>query len=84
MVIRRQKLWKYFLFLSGEHFQIEWFIHQYNANFSDLKSNESEQVDWYSVDYVLNKNSNILVPNLKWIIPLALDEANISAVYYQN
>ena len=74
--------WQYFLHLADVDWEISWYTCQYNGNFSDLKSNEIEQVNWYEIDYILYKNSNRLVPNLKWIIPLALDNSSISSVFY--
>jgi hypothetical protein len=43
----------------------------------DLQQTTDEPVGWYPIDIVL-KNRNI-VPNLKWLIPMAYDKNEIWA-----
>ncbi len=43
-----------------------------------LTSTTEEKVDWYNVEDIINNKLNI-IPNLKWLIPVALDKDDITA-----
>lgn len=73
--------WKLFCELVGEDYKVYFFKCNYNGKFDDLRSMEVEPLDWYKINQVLNTDK--IVENLNWIIPMAMDK-NISAVVFEN
>lgn len=67
------KHWNEFLELRGH----DWIVHFFRTEGDySIRTTTDEKVDWYSVNHILQYGSYGVVeimPNLKWIIPMALD-----------
>lgn len=70
--------WTHFAILENE----DWVVHFYKATTDQIFNVQSvteERVDFYDVDYLLKNDENLTVPNLKWLIPMALQNDVLSA-----
>lgn len=65
-------VWRYFLTLSFQSTRI--YFYETNKDV-EIKTIEKEIVGWYDLSELTNLP---LIPNLKWIIPLALDKDYVS------
>ena len=62
--------WAHFCTLSGT----DWRVYFFKAyGYTTIKTTTDENVDWYNVWYILNRETAIM-SNLRWLIPMALDE----------
>lgn len=70
--------WRLFCRLNGP----DWTVHMY-VSFDpvEIKSMEAEKVDWYYVEYIADHDT---IPNLRWLIPLALDPDHVTATVKDN
>jgi 8-oxo-dGTP diphosphatase len=59
-----------------------WTVHFFKAfQYIELSQTTDEQVRWWNVQATANRLNNYFVPNLHWLIPMALED--ISAEVYQ-
>lgn len=61
--------WTNFCTLSGTDWKVYFFK---STSITRLKTITDEEVGWYDINYIIN-NVYPAMPNLKWLIPLALD-----------
>lgn len=69
--------WIHYCTLTGPDFKVYFFKAFFNITTDygiDLNTITDEEVDWYSVERLFKPFSSEIMPNLKWLIPLALDE----------
>jgi 8-oxo-dGTP diphosphatase len=60
-----------------------WTVHFFKAfEYAELSQPTDEQVKWWNVQSIANRLNNYFVPNLHWLIPMALED--IAAEVYQN
>jgi 8-oxo-dGTP diphosphatase len=69
--------WRLFCILSDIR-EFSWKVFMYSAhtNNVNIKTCEDEEVAWYQVKDIPTLNT---VPNLRWLIPMALDQNDIIA-----
>lgn len=65
----RVENWKEFLTLSGETWEV-YFYHSIAENYDKVYSKTDEQIE---IHYTFNIFELEIIPNLKWIIPMAMD-----------
>lgn len=67
--------WKWFCIFSGDNYQVYWF-----KAFGDyeITTITDEEVSWYLIEDVISNKLNI-IPNIRWILLLALDLDNVTA-----
>jgi 8-oxo-dGTP diphosphatase len=52
-----------------------WTVHFFKAfQVATLQSPTDEQVRWWNIQSVTNRLNNYFVPNLQWLIPMALED----------
>jgi 8-oxo-dGTP pyrophosphatase MutT (NUDIX family) len=67
--------WQEYCVLSGPEYEVHFFQSYANAIY-DVETKTDEQVLVYGVDDILNPNITYpLIPNLRWLIPMALSIA---------
>lgn len=66
--------WKCFAVLRGEHYELHCFV-SFETPFVPLSSLTDEKVGWYDVREL---ESVPIIPNLRWLIPMAVDADVIS------
>ena len=65
--------WRQFLVLSGTDWRVYFFTRQYEpGDMKPLQTTTDEKIGWYKVDDVLRSAKPL--PNLRWLLPLALDD----------
>lgn len=70
-----QRSWRFFAVLRARECDVHFF--EQSGNGAGIESPTSEQVDWYSIHHLLQ---NVL-PNLRWLIPLALSNEPPVVIY---
>jgi 8-oxo-dGTP pyrophosphatase MutT (NUDIX family) len=72
--------WKRFAVLSGANdggWSVDWFWAQlvYDAKIrSTIRSTTIEEVSWYNVGDLLRGDSEVVVPNLTWLLLMAIND----------
>lgn len=82
-------LWRKFCILhgveaNGDPYQVHFYVTNLEMTtlwLKDLSSKTDEVVGWYFVKLLLREN---IIPNLEWIIPMALDKDTLVAHVYEN
>jgi 8-oxo-dGTP diphosphatase len=69
--------WTPFCVLSGTDFEVHFFSH-FSDDVYKVKSMEAEKVAYYSVKSVTFMDT---IPNLKWLVPMALEKGLMSKVF---
>lgn len=72
--------WREFCVLSGT----DWQLHAFSAFSNDIfnvKTQESEQIGIFNVNALSQENT---IDNLRWLIPMALDQNNVYAIVTEN
>jgi 8-oxo-dGTP diphosphatase len=72
--------WKPFCTLLGPTWRVEWFK---DVGSRKLKNMTDEHVSWVAVNKVLSGRANV-IPNVRWLLLLALDKNNVKAVVYDQ
>jgi 8-oxo-dGTP diphosphatase len=72
------KDWELFCCLKNKQWLVNFFRAKADA---DIKSMEDEQVDWYLVKDIYNLNT---IPNLRWLIHMALDNVTAEVMDYSG
>jgi len=72
--------WQPFLVMEGDNFQDEkWKVHCFrafdNSSYKVLFETKEGKVKLYDVEEII-KGEHITIPNLKWLIPMCLDNNN--------
>lgn len=67
--------WREFCTLKWGNHAIIHFFTSVIPNGERIHSNEDEYIDWYSVN-----TKHDVIPNLRWLIPLALDPDKLNAI----
>lgn len=71
-------VWRQFAELHWRHTTVTFFTGERGATAYPLfRTDTDEKVDWYALDDVRSQG---IIPNLRWLIPLALDKDRPSAV----
>lgn len=75
--------WKRFAVLTGEHFVVHFYAAFNTEALKAAQTKEDEEIEHWYVPTVLNDTS--LMPNLRVMIPLALDDSGIvKPIYFQD
>lgn len=75
--------WHEYTVLSGPHFEV-YFFQAYSDELYSIDSKTDEQVRVYEVAHVLNPSIACpLIPNLRWLIPMALNTIYEPGVHYK-
>jgi len=69
--------WTRFCTLRGHTWTVEWFKAWMDVQLSDQTD---EHVDWFNVADVLNGVIPNVIPNVRWLVLLALDKDDVQAV----
>lgn len=78
--------WRKFCILADaktEVFCVQCFV-SFIDSLDGLQTMEEEQISAINVDDLLKMNPSQMLQNLKWLIPMALDKDNLSAVVSEN
>jgi 8-oxo-dGTP diphosphatase len=70
--------WKQFCTFSGPGYRVTCF---HSTGDGVLRSTTEEHVDWYKLEHTLDRVD--ILPNLRWLIPMALDASQPFAVITQ-
>ena len=71
--------WRLFSILTGKDFEVNFLVGF--GDLSKLESKTDEKIELWNVDLISSYwRNDELVPNLKWLIPLALDKDKIFVV----
>lgn len=63
--------WRHFCTMTSPTWEVYWFVAFDNVAIQSLTD---EPVEWYDVDDLNTRDEFDTIPNLKWLIPLALDK----------
>jgi 8-oxo-dGTP diphosphatase len=66
--------WRYFCGLRGLDWEVYFFASHSGV---EVETQEEEKIDWYDVDRIRWEGP---MPNLLWLVPMALDKDQVSAV----
>ena len=67
----RIKKWKHFASLScPEKYMCHFFMSNYRKQYGEPRSKTEEKIEWVCLDDLMDAE---VVPNLRWLVPLALD-----------
>ena len=67
--------WQHFLTLSGDVWEVEFFF----STSEDYLSASTQTDENIEIHYTFNLAEIEIIPNLKWIIPMAMDQSHIYA-----
>lgn len=73
--------WEFFAFMGNDSFS----VHCYKAfsdKFREAKTMEEEQIQIHSTLAITAVGYKDMIPNLRWLIPMALDEDRITATIH--
>jgi 8-oxo-dGTP diphosphatase len=73
--------WRHFCTMATATWEVYWFVAFDNVAIQSLTD---EPVEWYDVDDLNTRDEFDTIPNLKWLIPLALDKDCDVAYVYMN
>lgn len=75
--------WEHFLDIGNEYFIVSCYKGTYN-NLHELKSMTDESIEIHGVEIMLAVGHKDMIPNLRWIIPIALDkDLSFSTINYR-
>lgn len=63
--------WQPFCTLSGKDWEVKWFKAFDDAR---IKTITDEKVEWYSIDQVVNAHESWVIPNVRWLLLMALED----------
>lgn len=66
----KKEKWVHLGNIGSDMWKVDFFTYIYEGDLSDAKSGRDEQVEWFDVKNL----PPYVVPNLRWLIPLALDK----------
>jgi 8-oxo-dGTP diphosphatase len=61
---------------GAKHWQVHFFV-CLEGNGKMLRTAEKEEIAWHSVCHLLLNQQSPIIPNLRWLIPLALDKDQV-------
>ena len=74
------KNWNYFLKLIGDTWEV-YFYYAIAENYKLASSKTDEEIE---IHYTFNLSQLEVIPNLKWIIPMAMDSNHKTCIAYSN
>ena len=75
--LTRNGNWSYFCLLEGDNFLVPFFAVKTLDSLADLKSTTDEEVKILHVDDHCIVHSSTALPNLKWLVPMALQSFEV-------
>ncbi len=72
--------WKEFVIVQGDEWQVNFFMAT-SENFEQVESMTDEKVQ---VHYLRHLESLNIIPNLKWLIPMCMDEHHFHGIIQAN